>query len=63
MTRLQRLREERDLSREALGAAAGGISSATIARIERGQVKPFRSTVAALALALGVSTDDLKDDE
>ena len=47
------------LSRERLGAAAGGVSSATIARIERGSVTPHPATVAALALALGCSPADL----
>lgn len=45
------------LSREALGAEAGGISSSTIRRIERGTVSPHRSTVAALARALGFPRD------
>lgn len=56
------LRARRDalaLSRERLGARAGGISSATIARIERGAVTPHPATVAALAMALGCEPDDL----
>jgi transcriptional regulator with XRE-family HTH domain len=40
------------LSREALGAAAGGVSSATVRRIEHGEVRPHPSTVAALLGAL-----------
>ena len=40
------------LSREGLGAAAGGVSSSTIRRIERGEVRPHPSTLAALLGAL-----------
>ncbi len=40
------------LSREALGAAAGGVSSATVYRIELGRVRPHPSTVRALLTAL-----------
>ena len=40
------------LSRERLGAAAGGISSATIRRAEMGTVTPNPATITALALAL-----------
>jgi transcriptional regulator with XRE-family HTH domain len=39
-------------SRERLGAAAGGVASATIVRIERGQVTPHPRTMAALLAAL-----------
>lgn len=49
----------RGLSREALGALAGGISSATVARIERGIVDPHRSTKSALATALEIPFEDL----
>jgi predicted transcriptional regulator len=40
------------ISREVLGVAAGGISSSTIKRIERGEVKPNQTTVRALVSAL-----------
>ena len=56
---LRPAREALGLSREALGAAAGGISSATIARIECGSVRPHRSTKAALARALGRKVEDI----
>jgi transcriptional regulator with XRE-family HTH domain len=45
-------RTSRRLSREALGARAGGISSSTIRRIERGEVTPRRNTLDALVRAL-----------
>lgn len=56
---LEGLRRVRGLSREALGARAGGISAATIWRIERGICRPHRSTIAALACALGCEVHDL----
>ena len=40
------------LSRERLGAAAGGVASATIVRVERGLVNPHPRTLAALLAAL-----------
>lgn len=49
---LERWRVSLGLSREALGAAAGGIASATIRRVEREEVRPHPSTVAALVAAL-----------
>ena len=45
-------RQALGLSREALGAAAGGVSSSTIRRIEHGRVRPHPSTVGALVAAL-----------
>jgi len=45
------------LSREALGAAAGGISSATVRRIEHAEVRPHPSTVVALLNALKARSD------
>jgi predicted transcriptional regulator len=54
---LRARRESLGLSREALGAAAGGISSATIARAEAGTVKPHRATMTALARALGCDVE------
>jgi predicted transcriptional regulator len=49
---LERWRLSLGLSRERLGAAAGGISSATVRRIEREQVRPQPSTIAAILRAL-----------
>jgi transcriptional regulator with XRE-family HTH domain len=56
---LQRRRQALGLSRERLGAAAGGISSATVRRVERGLVSPHPATVAALARALNCEVADL----
>jgi transcriptional regulator with XRE-family HTH domain len=50
---LERRRRGLGLSREALGAAAGGLSSATIKRVERGLVRrPHPVTIAAIVAAL-----------
>jgi DNA-binding XRE family transcriptional regulator len=56
---LQRRRLALGLSRERLGAAAGGISSATVRRVERGLVSPHPATVAALARALNCEVADV----
>jgi Helix-turn-helix len=53
---LERWRRALGLSREALGAAAGGIASATVRRVERSEVKPHPSTLAALVAALNQAT-------
>jgi transcriptional regulator with XRE-family HTH domain len=45
-------RELLGLSREALGAAAGGVSCSTIRRVEREEVRSHPSTLAALTRAL-----------
>jgi predicted transcriptional regulator len=49
---LRRWRESLGLSREALGAAAGGVSCSTIVRVEAGEVKPHPATLSALIRAL-----------
>lgn len=60
MSRLKELRDERQLSREALGAAAGGVSSATIFRLERGMIsRPHQATLNALAAALDVEVEEI----
>jgi DNA-binding XRE family transcriptional regulator len=46
-------------SRERLGAAAGGLSAATVFRVERGMVVPRPATRVALARALGCRVSDL----
>jgi DNA-binding XRE family transcriptional regulator len=46
-------------SRERLGAAAGGISSATVRRIERALVSPHPTTRRALARALSCEVEDI----
>jgi transcriptional regulator with XRE-family HTH domain len=53
-TELKRLREERDLTQEAL-AALSGVSRLAIHRIENGQQAPRRGTVKKLAQALGIA--------
>ena len=56
---LRARREALGLSRERLGAAAGGISSATIVRAEAGSVRTNYSTFVALARALGCRVEDI----
>jgi DNA-binding XRE family transcriptional regulator len=56
---LRTRREQLGLSREALGAVAGGISSDTVARAEAGTVKTNRATKFALARALGCEVEEL----
>ena len=51
-TAIKAQRQALGLSREALGAIAGGVSSSTIRRVERETVAPHPSTVAALTRAL-----------
>jgi FXSXX-COOH protein len=55
---LRRLREERNLTREALAFHAG-ITTGSLARIELGQAVPGWNTVRLLAEALGVTMVDL----
>jgi len=58
---LYELRRERGLSRRQL-AARSGVALATISRIERGVGgPPYRSTLLALALALGACLDQLEE--
>lgn len=56
--RLARMRDEAGLSQPALAAAAG-VHRQTIARLEGGSALPNGTTAAALARALGKSTDEL----
>ncbi len=56
---LRMRREAADLGREALGAKSGGTASVTIWRIERGEVRPHRSTLAALANVFGCTAEQL----
>lgn len=56
--RLRSTRDDRDLTREELAAAAG-VAVRTIASIEAGESEPRRATVAVLAMALGVEADSL----
>ncbi len=59
---LERRRLALGLSRERLGAAAGGLGSATVRRVERGLVRPHPATLSALARALGCEVSDLLSD-
>jgi transcriptional regulator with XRE-family HTH domain len=59
LTSVESRRRAAGLSRERLGAAAGGISSATVRRIERGLVTPHPATVSALARALDCEPRDI----
>jgi transcriptional regulator with XRE-family HTH domain len=55
---LRSLREDRQLSQHALATRAG-ITTNTLARIERGESNPSWTTVRSLINALGVSVIDL----
>lgn len=55
---MRQLREEQELSQEALAARAG-TTAATIGLIERGQANPKWDTVKTIAAELGVSISDL----
>lgn len=57
-TAIRRLREEKDLSRDAF-ARLTGLSLATLYRIETGKQKPGPETRARMAQALGVREEDL----
>jgi transcriptional regulator with XRE-family HTH domain len=54
------LREDRDLTREALAFEAG-ITTATLARIESGHASPQWATLRAIARTLELRTDQLVD--
>lgn len=56
--RLQRLREQRGVSRVALSELCG-LSRNTIERYEKGQRKPTAEALCALAEYFGVTTDYL----
>jgi len=55
---LRRLREDRDLTREALAFHAG-LTTGSLARIELGQSSPSWDTVRKVAKALGISLTEL----
>ncbi|MFN8131160.1 MAG: helix-turn-helix transcriptional regulator [Solirubrobacteraceae bacterium] len=55
---LRRIRQAKGISIELLAVCAG-VSSATVRRIEAGQGRPHRTTVEALAAALGRPASDL----
>jgi transcriptional regulator with XRE-family HTH domain len=59
--RLKQLRKERGLSQDGLAKAAG-LSTDTVAKLERPNKEPSWDTAVKLARALGVSLDDFRDD-
>lgn len=56
--RLQRLREQRQISRKVLSELCG-LNTDAVRRYERGEAEPTISSVVALADELGVSVDYL----
>lgn len=62
IARLARYREARKLSQNQL-ARITGIAQTTISAIERGEADPRLRTVIILSRALGVSIDELVQDE
>jgi len=56
--RIKDAREVLGWTREIL-AAYSGVSVSTIGRIERGEMKPRAGSVIALAMALGIPTEEL----
>jgi transcriptional regulator with XRE-family HTH domain len=59
---LRRLREGADLTREVLAVRAG-VTSSTVARIERGGYLPRLTTLSRIADALGTSASALLHDD
>lgn len=55
---IKQLREKRDLSQEALAAAAG-VTGRTVSAIETGTANPTWATVKDIAAALGVTLVEL----
>jgi len=56
---LRALRGRAGLTQEELAARAGeGLSARTLRRVERGQTRPYRHTLEALAAALGLGAED-----
>jgi transcriptional regulator with XRE-family HTH domain len=55
---VKRLREDRGLSQEEV-AFAGGTSTSTVSRIERGQLQPSSTIIGCIAKGLGVSLVEL----
>jgi transcriptional regulator with XRE-family HTH domain len=58
--RLEEIRKRRLMTQEELGKLVG-TSKANISRLESGDQEPRPSTIKRLAVALGVSTDELVD--
>lgn len=55
---VRQLRTQKNLSQEALAALAG-IHTNVVGRLERGSYNPTMLTVAAIAVKLGVSLEEL----
>lgn len=55
---IRQLREERDLSQEALAVGAG-VTASSLGQIERGNASPRWDTVKLIATELGVSISEL----
>jgi transcriptional regulator with XRE-family HTH domain len=60
---LRLLRQLRGLTRQELGARAGGVAISTVARIERGEVEPHPSTLAALTRVLNAPASTGRGDD
>jgi len=60
MNGLKALREKRVITQEELSSASG-VGIATISRLETGRVKPSIKTTRALAKALGISPEELRE--
>jgi len=60
MNGLKALREKRVITQEELSSASG-VGIATISRLETGRVKPAMKTTRALAKALGISPEELRE--
>ena len=55
---VKQLRQERDLSQEDV-AFAGGTSTSTVSRVERGLIQPSSTIIGRIAKGLGVSLVEL----
>jgi len=60
MNGLKALREKRVITQEELSSASG-VGVATISRLETGRVKPSTKTTRALAKALSMSPEELRE--
>jgi transcriptional regulator with XRE-family HTH domain len=60
MNGLKALREKRVITQEELSGASG-VGVATISRLETGRVKASIKTIRALAKALGMSPEELRE--
>lgn len=56
--RIRRLREKRNWTQEELAKKAG-LDGNSVAKIERGESKPYGVTITKIAKALGVKSSDI----